>query len=187
VLAGTIGCAARPFAPESGPSRADRVAALPAQPADRVLLANRAGVSPPDTVVQFAARDGRTIVLRHAPPDNAVFVVVQVPADTAAGDSLQLTLRPVPGRYGVVVQAEPRLPSGASVAFSYAIHFAPPDNHPTAAYPTAARYADWLAILRVQADGSYRFLATSRPATDMVRAMLEQPGEYLVGAPVTPP
>jgi hypothetical protein len=93
----------------------------------------------------------------------------------------------VPGRYGVAVAAEPRLPSGASLAFSYAIHFLAPDELPTTPYPTPARYADWLAVLRVQEDGTYRFVATTRPATDFVRAALERPGEYLLGAPVTPP
>jgi hypothetical protein len=181
------GCAPRPFGPEGGPTRAERVAALPAQAPERVMLANRAGVSPPDTSVGFAARDGRTIVLRHTPPDNAVFVIVQVPADTSGTDSVTIGLSPVPGRYGVTVTAEPRLPSGASLAFSYAIHFLAPDELPTSSYPTPARFADWLAVVRVQEDGTYRFLATARPATDLVRAPLERPGEYLVGAPVTPP
>lgn len=163
------------------------MAALPPQSPDRVLLANRSGVSPPDTTVRFAAREGRTVVLRHTPPDNAVFVIVQVPPDTSGTDSVTIALSPIPGRYGVTVRAEPRLPRGASLSFSYAIHFLPPDELPTPPYPTPARFADWLAIVRVEDDGAYRFLSSSRPATDVVRAALAQVGEYLVGAPATPP
>ena len=164
-----------------------RLAALPPQPASQLLFPDRSGVSPPDTMVRFAARTGRTIVLRHAPPDNAVFAIVNIPADSAATDSLTVVLRVTPGRYGLVVEGQPRVPTGSVLTFSYAIHFQAPSEIPSAAYPTVTRYADWLAVGRVQPDGGLRYHQTTRPGGDMLRIVLTEGGEYLVAAPVTPP
>lgn len=138
-------------------------------------------------MVRFSARAGRTIVLRHAPPDNAVFAIVHIPADTAASDSLTLTLRVTPGRYGLVVDGEPRVTAGTLLTFSYAIHFQAPSEIPSAAYSTITRYADWLAVGRLQADGGLRYHETTRPGGDLLRIVLSEDGEYLVAAPVTPP
>jgi hypothetical protein len=151
------------------------------------LFPDRSGISPPDTVIRFAARVGRTVVLRHAPPDNAVFAILSVPADSTATDSLTLTLRVTPGRYGLQVLGEPRLPTGSLLTFSMAIHFQAPPEVPSATYPSATRYAAWLGIGLLQADGGLRYHDTSRPGGDLLRTVLGANGEYLVAAPVTPP
>jgi hypothetical protein len=135
----------------------------------------------------MSARDGRTIVLRHAPPDNAIYAIVRVPGDSTASDSVTVTLRVTPGRYGMSVQGAPRLPAGTTLTFSMAIHFQPPSEVPSTVYPTPTRYAAWLGIGRVQPDGGVRYLATTRPGADLLRAVLTGNGEYLVAAPVTPP
>ncbi len=150
-------------------------------------MPDRTGVSPPDTTVRLSARTGRTIVMRHAPPDNAVFAIVRVPPDSSASDSLTLSLRVTPGRYGVTVTGEPRLPTGTLLTFSMAIHFQEPSAVPSAVYPTATRYAAWLGIGQTLADGRLQYLLTSRPGADMLRAGLTGNGEYQVAAPVTPP
>lgn len=160
---------------------------MPALGPAQLLAADRSGISPTDTVVEFAARQGRVVVIRHIAPDNAVFAIVSVPPDSNATDRVTLTLRPLPGRYGLQVAATPRLPDGTVLTFSYAIHFQAPAAIPSASYPTAARYAEWLAIGQLQADGNFRYLANTRPGGDLLRAVLPGPGEYLIAAPVTPP
>jgi hypothetical protein len=188
LLAGTtIGCAPKQFGVDGGPSRQEVLAGLPPQAPTQLLFADRAGVSPPDTVVRFAASSGRTIVLRHAPPDNAVFAILHVPADSTVADSLVLTLRVTPGRYGLHVQGEPRLPANTELTFSYAIHFQAPPEVPSASHPTTTRYAEWLAIGRLEGNGSLRYFPTTRPGGDLLRTVLSEGGEYLIAAPVTPP
>ena len=160
---------------------------LPPQATGQLLFADRSGVSPPDTMVRFAGRMGRTIVLRHAPPDNAVFAILHIPADSAVNDSVTVTLRVTPGRYGLLVLGEPRLPAGTALTFSMAIHFQAPPEIPSAAYTTTTRYAAWLGVGRLMEDGTLRYHETTRPGADLLRIVLGEPGEYLVAAPVTPP
>lgn len=178
------GCSKRQFTPGSGPDPVTVVSNLPPQPLDQVLVLEVSGVSPTDTTVRFAARAGRTVLLRHAPPDNAVFAIVSIPPDSAATDEITLTLHPLPGQYGLRVQAAPRLPPDATVAFSYAVHFQAPSTLPGSRYAGTTAYSQWLGIGRLDPDGrELRFLAFTRPAADMVRAPAAQPGEYLVAAP----
>lgn len=147
-----------------------------------MLVLEQAGISPTDTVVRFAAASGRRVLLRHAPPDNAVFAVVDLPPDSSASDSITLTLRPTPGRYGLSVVAAPRLPSGGRITFSYAIHFrAPPLD--SSRYRGEVAYAQWLGIGRLTESDRLTFLPSRRPAADMVRAAMDEPGVYLVAAP----
>jgi hypothetical protein len=158
------------------------LASLPPQPLDRVLLLEQSGASPADTVVSFPASHGRTIVMRHAPPDNAIFALIAIPADSTASDTIRVELTPLPGRYAVRVAASPRLPSGAKLTFSYAIHFRAPEGA-TARYGTVSRYARALGVGRFLDDEQFGFLAESRPATDMLRIELGEPGDFAVAAP----
>lgn len=181
------GCARQQFTHQAGPTREERLVALPPLPAARVLPADRGGVSPPDTVVRFPAALGRTIVLRHAAPDNAVFAILEVPAQPDRDDTVRVALRATPGRYGITLESSPMLPAATTLSFVFAMHFLAPPEVPSPAYPTVNRYADWLAIAQVQESGMIRFLPTTRVASDLVRAPVSASGEYLVAAPVTPP
>ncbi len=129
------------------------------------------------------------MVLRHTPPDNAVYVVLQMPADSGASDSdsTVVTLSATPGRYGLMLAAEPDLPSGSVLTFSYAIHFLQPTGVPGGSYPSVSLYANWLGLGRVQDDSTFRFLPHTRPGGDLIRATISEPGLYLLAAPVTPP
>jgi hypothetical protein len=175
------------FGVATGPTPATQLMGLPPLAPGQLLYADRSGVSPPDTVVGFAGRMGRTVVLRHAPPDNAIFAILHIPADSTASDSVTVTLRVTPGRYGLLVLGEPRLPAGTALTFSMAIHFQAPPEIPSAAYPSTTRYAAWLGVGRVMEDGTLRYHATTRPGADLLRIVVTAPGEYLVAAPVTPP
>ena len=176
------GCGGPQFQPGAQPDPTNTLPALPPQPLDQVLILEQAGIAPSDTVVTFGADRGRRVLMRHAPPDNAIFAIVDFPPDSGATDSITVTLRPVPGRYGLVVSASPRLPPRGSATFSYAIHFLAPPLEGSR-YPSEITYSQWLGIGRLTGNDRLTFLPFSRPATDMVRAALTEPGEYLVAAP----
>lgn len=178
----TAGCGGPQFAPGGQPDPTTTLPALPPQPLDQVLILEQEGISPTDTVVRFDAASGRRVLLRHAPPDNAVFAVVDLPPDSSASDSITLTLRPTPGRYGLAVSAVPRLPSGGSITFSYAIHFRAPSLD-SSRYRGDVGYAQWLGVGRLTDPDRLTFLPYRRPAADMLRAPMAEPGEYLVAAP----
>lgn len=138
------------------------------------------GDQPSDTTHRFAARQGRVIVLRHPAPDHSVFALLTIPpADR--DDSLTVRVAPVPGRYSVAITGDP-LPSGTTLAFSYAIHFAPPDSA-RPRYPTGSRFERALAIGQLQSDGRVQLLASERPAMDVLRTAISGRGTYLVAAP----
>ncbi len=158
------------------------LANLPPQPLDRVLLLEQSGASPDDTTVTFAASRGRSIAMRHAPPDNAVFAILAVPADPLATDTIVLTLAPMPGRYGLRIDAAPRLPPGTSLTFSYAIHFQAPAGA-LARYATVSRFARAMGIGRVLGSDRFQFLPERHPATDMLATSVDLPGDYIVAAP----
>src|SRR5690606_10124212 len=113
----------------------------------------RSGVSPNDTTVEFSAATGRTIMMRHTPPDNAIFAILEIPADSSASGRVSVSIAVTPGRYGVTISAQPRLPSDTRLSFSYAIHFQAPPQVPSAAYPTIARFAEWIGVVRETSDG----------------------------------
>jgi len=46
------------------------------------------GAQAPDTVVTFASSSGRSIILRHGPPDNTVFAEVDIPAGALYAETL---------------------------------------------------------------------------------------------------
>jgi hypothetical protein len=151
------------------------------QPLAQLLILEQAGISPSDTTVRFAAASGRTVLMRHAPPDNAIFAIVAIAPDSGATDSVTLSLRPVPGRYGLAVQATPRLPGG-TISFSYAVHFRAPSLEGSR-YLGEFQYAQWLGVGRLTAAEVLTFLPFTQPAADMLRAPMTAPGEYLVAAP----
>lgn len=182
VLAASIGCGGPQFGPGNQPDPVRALPELPPQPFDQVLILEQAGISPSDTTLRFGAARGRRILMRHAPPDNAIFAIVDIPPDSGATDSVTLTLRPVPGRYGLRVSASPRLPPRGHITFSYAVHFQAPPLDGTRHISEVA-YAQWLGIGRVTGGDRLAFLPHSRPAADMLRAGLPEPGEYLVAAP----
>src|SRR5690606_30029215 len=126
----SVACAGNQYGPAGGPSRQTLLAEMPTLSLSQVLVADRSGLSPSDTAVTFHAAQGRTVVMRHTAPDNSIYAILTMPADSTASDSVTVTLRATPGRYGLQLGAAPRLPSGSVLTFSYAIHFIPPATVP---------------------------------------------------------
>lgn len=176
------GCARQRFGATAGPESSVQLAARGPMPLDAVWLMERGGTSPADTTVDFDARAGRTIVLRHPPPDNATFAVVTIPPDSSRRGELVVRLTPAPGRYGLSVTAEPALPAQTTLRFSYAAHFIAPQGT-TTRYPTLTRLEQGLGVGRVLADGRFQFVRATRPAGDMLQVTLDAPGTYHLAAP----
>ncbi len=174
-----------------GPAAGDPPATV-APEISRVLAADAlfpleiAGVTPGDTSVTFATGQPRTIILRHGPPDNTVFVEVAFPAEGFAGagtpESVTVAVAPAPGVYGLTLTTSTPPAAGARLRFKYPVHFAAPAAG-LARYGSVARFERALVVLVRLEDGGWGLLPSSRPAADNLEAPLRGPGTYLVAAP----
>lgn len=188
-LLATTACAApNPTAPAPRPPNTtgdpSRTYAL-----DQVYVLEVAGVPPDDTTLSVALGVHRVIVLRHGPPDNLTFAEVTLPAAAAdsapaARDSVRLQISPRPGVYGIDLESTAPV-AGASVTFKYPVHFSAPVEA-TKQFGSDAAFEAVLAVGQL-VPGGIRFLVSSRPASDNLRAALPGPGSYVVGAPVGAP
>lgn len=152
---------------------------------DRVWVPELAGTTPTDTTVTFPADSGRTIILRHGPPDNAIFAIIQFAPRALkpqSGVMAQVMVHPVPGRIGVEILTPDAFATGARATLSYATHFQAPSDA-SAAFGSAGRFEQALAAARTLPDGRLQFLRTERPAADMVRFDLTASAVYLLATP----
>ena len=151
---------------------------------DKVWLLEASGAPVADTSVAFAAATGRTIVLRHARPDDAIFLVLQFPATADSlrvHDSIHVTVHPMRGSYAFALSTPDRIASGATAMFSYAIHFRAPSDA-AAKYPSPGRFEAQLAPAALGTDNTVRFLEGVRPAADLIRFPVAAPGSYGLAA-----
>ena len=148
-------------------------------PADSVYVLEAGGTPPSDTVVRFAPGQRRAVVLRHGAPDQAAFAIVEFGDSAFTGDdSVQVTLRPRPGVYGLDIASDRPFRDGV-ITFKYARHFAAPVAA-RARYGNDVGFERQLAVGRLPGDGSIRLLPTRRPTSDNVSAELDGPGSYVV-------
>ena len=148
-----------------------------------VFVLESGGAAPEDTTVTFAARQGRVIIVRRSPPDNSLFARVTVPADSTKGaDSVRLTIRPTPGRYGIDLEVRGGLPRGAQLAMSYAVHFVAPAGA-KARYESDLGFEKALFLAQVTGDSTITYLPTLRPGSDLISAAIPGPGRFVVAAP----
>ncbi|MES2306842.1 MAG: hypothetical protein V4558_15165 [Gemmatimonadota bacterium] len=134
--------------------------------------------------MKYSARAGRTIVMRHGAPDNAIFAIIEVPADStrkAPGDSVTLRLSPSAGRYGVELQSSDSLKPGIRLTFSYATHFQEP-SEAIAKYATPALFEQAMAAAHQIGTDQLQFVVTERPAADMLRFTITGTGVWLLAA-----
>jgi hypothetical protein len=173
-----VGCARKRTtgrtAPEVTPRRT--------MPADSVYVLEAGGTPPADTVVRLVPGQRRAVVLRHGPPDQAAFAVVEF-GDSAftGGDSAMVTLRPRPGVYGLDITSDRPFREGR-ITFKYARHFAAPLAARTR-YGDDRRFERQLAVGHLPGDGRIVLLPTRRPTADNVSAELDGPGAYVVAGP----
>jgi hypothetical protein len=183
VLLLLLGCRGRPVvqgaAPEVEPT------ANVTLPLNQLYVLEAWGAPPLDTVVAFAPGATRTVLLRHAPPDNTIFAELVLPSSLfpeGSGDSIRLRLEPRPGLYGVTITGTPAFARGAILTFKYPVHFAAPQEA-SQKYGNPAQFERALGIGVREGDGRFHLLPSTRPAADNLTATIPGPGEYLVAAP----
>ena len=145
---------------------------------DKVWLVETSGLVVRDTSVVFSAASGRTIVLRHALPDNAIFATLEfLPDSTRARDSVHVSVQPTPGQYGFILMTNDKLSPGARATFSYALHFRTPSDA-AVKYPSPERFEQLVFPALITADSKVQLLVGQRPAADMLRFPLAGAGRY---------
>jgi hypothetical protein len=134
--------------------------------------------------VTFTAGEPRTIILRHAPPDNVVFAELIFPANAFAdsGRAVRVDLRPRPGIYGVDLTTSYALRGGATIVFKYARYFRAPARA-RMVYGSDVVFEKALAVGELRPDSLLRLLPSTRPASDNLSAIVRASGSYLVAAP----
>jgi hypothetical protein len=150
----------------------------------RAIELETSGSPPPDTSVTFTAGEPRTIILRHAPPDNVVFAEVVFPAKAFAdsGRAVRVELRPRRGIYGVDLNTSLPMRSPATIVFKYARYFSAPARA-RMVYGSDVAYERALAIGELQSGEMLNLLPSSRPTADNLSAAIRSSGSYLVAAP----
>jgi len=153
-------------------------------PLDRLFVLETWGAPPVDTAVTFKSGGRRTIVLHHAPPDDAEFAELSLPATAfdSTTDSVQITLEARPGVYGLTITSTVVFGPGATLAFKYPVHFAAP-TAASGKYGNPALFERSLGIGVRESDGRFRLLPSTRPAADNLVATIPGPGVYIVAAP----
>lgn len=157
---------------------------------EQLYILEATGIPPEDTSITFVSGQPRTIILRHGPPDNTVFVQLQfdarsfpAPRDSLAPrDSVKVDIHPHPGQYGVDVAISATPEKGATILFKYPVHFAAP-NAALSRYTTPARYEKALMVGVRMDSTSFGLLESDRPASDNLRSAFLGSGTYLVAAP----
>lgn len=155
--------------------------------ADQVFTVEVWGAQATDTVVTFPASRARSIVLRHGPPDNTVFAEVDIPASAfvpaGGGDTVTLSVRPLPGIYGLTLQSDAALTAPIRLTFKYPVHFAAPSDS-RARYPTDVLFEQALVVALAEEDAAkFQTLRSTRPASDNLQAMISTLGRYQMVAP----
>lgn len=184
VLLGALGaCGGPPPVTAGGPVMDTTGSTVGTLPVSGIYQLESTGAPPPDTTVVTPAGLPRTIVLRHAPPDNVVFA--EVGFDSAAflvprGQQVEIQVTPTPGAYGLTLRTSAPF-SAASITFSYPVHFFAPAGARTR-YGSDIEVERILAIARLDGDLA-TFLPSVRPATDELRTVVQRAGTYLVAAP----
>ncbi len=179
---GLAGCSGRPAV--QGAAAEPTATPNITLPLNQFFVLEAWGAPPLDTTVAFPAGGPRTVLLRHAPPDNTIFAELTLPATLfpAGADSVRLSMQARPGLYGVTIECTPGFGNGATLIFRYPVHFAAPQAA-RQKYGNPAQFERALGVAVLEADGRYRMLPSARPASDNLAAPIPGPGTYLVVAP----
>lgn len=151
---------------------------------EKVWTLEASGPDVRDTSIAFAAASGRTVVMRHDPPDGAIFLILEFPASkdtTAIRDSVHIRVHPIPGRYAFDLSTTDKLAAGSQATFSYAIHFRTPPEA-AAKYPTPGALEVHLSPALVTAS-KVQYLGGTHPGADLLRFPVSAAGSYALVAP----
>ena len=154
-------------------------------PLDQFFVLEAWGAPPADTALTFKPGRRRTVVLRHGPPDNTVFVELTLPPEVfpdTTVDSVRLAITVRPGVYGLTITCAPAFTDGAILRFKYPVHFAAPAAA-SQKYGNPAMFERALGLGVQLPDGRFQLLPSTRPAADNLQATIPGPGVYIVAAP----
>jgi hypothetical protein len=139
-------------------------------------------IAPEDTILKLRRGESRVVILRHGPPDRAEFLELHLPASVfadATREEIALAIRTIPGVYGAELTADVPWGPGATIAFKYAVHFYPPAES-IRRYRTLTEIERRLVIARRESNGDLALYYSTRPAPDVVRAMIPGAGTYVM-------
>lgn len=154
-------------------------------PLTQLYVLESSGAPASDTSLGFKPGTPRTVIMRHAPPDNTVFAELVFSREAfpdSTADSVHLNIAVRPGIYGVTITSTPAFTTGAVLRFKYPVHFVAPAAA-TAKYGNPALFERALAIGARQPDSLVKLLVSTRPAADNLEAGISGPGTYIVAAP----
>lgn len=181
--AGLVACAGAPLTGAKAPvpltGDPNRTYAL-----SQVFLLQMTEPEVADTTVRVRRGVARVIVLRHPAPDHLTFAELLLPAaafDTTGADSVDVTIHPRLGLYGIDFTTSSVL-KAATLTFKYAVHFKRPDDARTL-FPSDVGFERALAIGKESPGGTIVFQRSDRPAADNLSTDLTSAGSYVVGAP----
>ena len=140
------------------------------------------GIAPNDTVVTLRRGQGRTVILRHGPPDRTEFAEVILPPtvfEKAARDTVRVTIAARPGVYGVDLSADSDWGPGTEIIFKYAVHFYPPAAA-LRQYGTLTEVERRLTVARRERNGDLTLYLSMHPTTDVLRAFIPGEGTYVM-------
>jgi hypothetical protein len=140
------------------------------------------GIAPNDTILLVRRGAPRVVILRHGPPDRAEFLELELPVSVfaqAARDTIHVTIKAAPGIYGAELSADADWGPGAALSFKYAIHFYPPADA-MARYHNLAEVERRLTVARREHNGDLTLYLSTRPAPDVVRALIPGAGAYVM-------
>ncbi len=152
---------------------------------DRVFVLEATGTVPGDTTVDFDPAVGRTLMLRHRAPDDAIFLILNIPPHAVvarSGRDARITVLPVPGAYGFHLTTLDSLGAGITATFSYARHFEAPAGAVTR-YGSPIALEAALGAARYTSETQLQFLASQRPGANMIRFPVTIGGTYVLAAP----
>jgi hypothetical protein len=155
------------------------------RPLSEVFVLENGSAAPEDTTVTITDSTDRFITMRRGAPDYTLFAELRIPAGTLApppGGEAAIQIRPRPGIYGVDIDVKGTLGPGAELLFSYAVQFVAPGGA-RARYRSDLNFERALMLGTVDSTGRVTFLPTTRPGSDIVKAVIPGPGRYLVVAP----
>ena len=171
--------------PGGAPEPVALLAAGQSAGSDHLFLLEATGTVPGDTTIDFDPAIGRTLILRHRAPDDAIFLILTVPAHAVvarSGRDARITVLPVPGAYGFHLTTLDSLGPGITATFSYARHFEAPAGA-IVRYGSAIAFETALGAARYTSETQLQILSSARPGANMIRFPVTIGGTYVLVAP----
>lgn len=154
-------------------------------PPDRLFILESIGTPADDTTFEVVPGRDHRVLIRHGPPDNTPFAILDIPASALGGGPVTMVFRPLPGRTGAVLEFTRGTLSdtAATITFAYPQHFLAPTG-------AVDHFGSLLAFERAlhigysaPGDSAVGLLPSTRPGSDLLQGPIPGPGRFLVATP----